>query len=346
MGLSNGLSTIPEEPEEALLDASGAAVSQAAPSAAAESEGIHACETLPAADVEADSREATGSEAPGIIASTSQAIKLPGSAAADAERQPGAAVSSHNAGQAPASQTSAEADSSEQHLAAIPFSCSSESLVHAERVVAKQLVPLPVLTALEISPVSRKDPHALLSAAMHAAHAVPKVHNASPTTASSHKDAETAMSQPDRMTIPIEAERSAARKASHQSASAAPPPSISHIRAAHGPPGQSSRAVSATSPQVRQISFMSTPRPETFAGDSVVSRPIAAAAIQTTAALGRRAMQTALPNQALKRKHIAASVPALYTRRPTADAIRPVLTALELLLDADSIKISGHIPGK
>ena len=361
--LRGGLSTIQEEPEEASASASEAAPSQVAPSAAAKAQGSQICQTSPAADAEADREEATGSEATGTAASTSQATKLPASVAAGGERHCSSAVVSHEAGLASAANLSAGANSLQQHPAAEPAGCSSEELLqHAERAAAKQLMPLPVLTALDTAHVSRRDPQAVLSAAMHASHAVPLGQDRLPTTAFGNKQAETAVSTPVLMSIPTKAERSAKKEPQRQSRSAVPLHSSSHIIKLQSPPSQISRAVPAVSCPVKQIFFMPPSRPEVFASNLLTSRPITAAAAaaaaiatrspghevqaKTAAAGGQRAMQTALPKQALKSKHIAASAPAAHAQRPTANALRPVMAALGLLLDADSINISGHIRGR
>ena len=358
--LSAGLSTIQEEPEEASVPVRQAAPTQAGPSAVAEAQASLTSETLPAADTEPDRGEVTGSEATGTTASTSQATKLPESAAAAAKRHRSTDVASHETEHESASQMSAGPVSLKQRPAAEPAACSSEEIMqYAGGAAAKQLVPLPVLTALDAPAVSRRDPRAVLSAAMHAAHAVSMVQNGSPATASSSKPAATAVSSPGLISLPTRAERAPAEETLLESKSAAPLHSRCHTRAVLSPSSQISRAVPAISCPVQQTPFASFSRPKTFAGDSMVSRPITAAAAvaarsssyevqakaSAAAATGQRAVQTALPSQALKRKHTAVSAPAVHARRPTPNALRPVMAALELLLDADSIEVSGHISG-
>lgn len=57
-------------------------------------------------------------------------------------------------------------------------------------------------------------------------------------------------------------------------------------------------------------------------------------------------MQPAVPCQALKIRRIAALQPGTHASQPALNALGPVFAALKLLMDADSVKISHHVPGR
>ena len=358
VGLSIGLSTIPEEPEEASLAASTALAPQAAHHVDAQLQNSHSCQALPVADAELDRAEA-GSQATGATAFISQTLEIPVSVAAVEACRPGTTVPSLTGDLAAGSQVSAGKSSSLQLPAADALAgCSPEALMqHAERVVARQLAPLPVLTSLETCSPGKTAPHALLSAAMHAAHAVPSVQSGLSPRTPSIEHAKTG-------SVPTPQLRSSCRNAQpgmvgNLQGQIRPAAAIHSLSCTSTIPSTSSpvsRAVPAVPRPVNHIGFMSHPIPETAAGDAMLSRPSAAAAAtrrsddrilaRSTGAGRRHGVQTAPPSQALDRRHVAAPSPAVHALRPTGNHLRPVLAALNLLLDADSIKVSGCVPGR
>ena len=366
--LRPGLSTIPEELEEASQAASEASTPPAAHSAAAEGHGSQGCEALPAADAASDRAEASP-KALGVTASGSQTGQLSKSAAAAGACHPSTAVQGEVA---PARQMSAGQPAAsallQRQAATLPAGCGPEGLAqHAERVTAKQLMPLPVLTPLETGHASRRDPQVLLSAAVHAAHAAPALQDGPPTTACDNKHAETAEARPHLMNSAGKAERGAAGRPRVHSIQAVALPSLSCTQAVPSHPGQvstavpvvafpvSSMAVPAVALPVSSIQHLSQPRPGRSAGEAIVNRPSTVALavapwasqpVVPAAVGGGRAMQTAVLSQQPKPRRAAASAPADVADRSASAAVRPVLTALKHLLDAGSVKVSGYLPGR
>ena len=359
VALSVGLSTIPEEPEEASLPASGVSAPQAADLVDAEPQDSQSRHTLPSARAEPN-KGASGSEAAGTAASTS---KLPMSVPSVEACQPGTPAPSHSGVLAAAHKVSVGNCSLLQLPEAADLAdCSPEGLMqHAERVVARQLAPLPVLTALDTCSPGKTTPHVILSAALHAAHAVPSVDSRTSAAAPSFEHAgRGSVPQPDPRSMRKTAHPGTVEDQQGQITPAAALHSRSGARPTPSTMSLASRAVSEVPRPVADIGSLSHPRSKEAAGDATVNRISTAAAaapavtrrsgdkvLARHVAAGRpHGVQIALPNQALKMRHVAAPAPAFHALRPAGDHLRPVIAALNLLLDADSIKVSGYVPGR
>ena len=63
------------------------------------------------------------------------------------------------------------------------------------------------------------------------------------------------------------------------------------------------------------------------------------------AAKTRSAAQAAGPDEAQEKRRAIASAQAAHALLPAATALRPILAALHVLLDMDSMRVSSYMPG-